>query len=178
MLGPLRSTSEWLGTLGQYDLPANQYGHWLVMGLPSVLAALGLTMPSPMVLLLVGAGLVTGLWTIRRRVAPDALPGLILGIHLVFVYGKYADMVLLLPLAAGLWLLAGQRRTNWPFLLAGLLVAWIPTRVFIDLGHPQWQHLKMLAFVAGLAALFVLAVRFRQEAAPAAATPGRTPTAA
>jgi hypothetical protein len=159
-LGPLPSVTEWLGNLSQYEvLPVNRLGNPLVMGVPSVLTALGLTMPSPLVLLLGGAILVVGLWTFRKRVAPDALPGLILGIHLIFVYGKYADMVLLMPLAAGLWLLTGQRRASWPFLLAGVLLAWVPTRFFLAAGHPAWQHVKMAPIIAGFIALFMLALR-------------------
>ncbi len=159
-LGFCHGLTAFLGNLHLHGRqPLNQLGNGLVMGLPSLLAAVGLPMPSPLALLAAAALLVVGLWTMRRHLSPDSLPGLVLGVQLIFAYGKYADMVLLLPLAAGLWLLAGHRRSSWPWLLAGTLLAWTPTRVFIAAGHPEWQHIKMIAFVAGLVALFALALR-------------------
>jgi hypothetical protein len=161
--GPWRSVSEWFTTLNHYHL-----SNWLVMGLPSVLVAAGLPPISPLVLLLFGALLVVLLWTIRQRLAPDAIVGLIAAIHLLFLYGKYVESVLSFFIVAGLWLLVGWRRASWPFLLAGLLITWIPTRLFLDathpaLNHPSWNHVKMAGYMAGSVALFVLALRPRSE---------------
>lgn len=170
-LGPWQSVMEWLANVRQYaQVPVNRLGHGLVMGIPSVLAAAGLPMPWLTALALASPLLVIGLWTIRGRVAPDALPGLLLGIHLVFSYGKYGDMVMLMPLLAGLWLLVGHRPASWPLLLAGTLVAWIPTRFFIAAGHLGWQHVKMVPFVMGFLALFVLAMQPRPGASVTSTT--------
>ena len=148
----------WLGAMSSYNVDANLPGHPMVMGVPSVLAALGWVQLSPFVALLFGLVFVVGLWWGRSSLAPDAVAGLVLGGQVVLGYGKYIDMLMLIPLLSFVWLRLGRNRLAWPWLILGLGWMLLPYRLCLMLDWPELSHARMVGFLGALAVGLVLAL--------------------
>lgn len=157
-LGVFPAILGWLEAMGSYVVEVNLPGHPMVMGVPSVLAALGGVRVSPTIALLFALVFIVGLGCIRRRLAPDAIAGLVLGGQVVIGYGKYIDVPMLIPLFSFVWLRLGTNRLAWPWLILGLGLILLPYRLCLMLGWPELAHVRMVGFLAALAVALILAL--------------------
>jgi hypothetical protein len=158
--GTLGIASDWFERLRTHkEFSANYAGSEHVVGLQSLLAALGLP-PPPMEP--VGIAAVVGLWFERKRFTPDELLGLFMGLSVTFLYTHVAEYAALIPLFTALWLHFRETPSIRPalFLLAPLFL--LPRRIILALDVPvlyPWRTLVVLALL-----LILLGAALRQPA--------------
>jgi hypothetical protein len=109
LIGPRDVVGGWLGNLRLHPLEfCNALGFPHLMGLPNLLYAFGVTFPHPEILAIL---LTVALWTVRRRLRPEDVPGILAAMSVTLLVAHDYDMVVLVPLFAALWRhLAGRPR--------------------------------------------------------------------
>jgi hypothetical protein len=149
--GPITEMKAWMAAVRDYKTHApNRLGSCFVVGLPSLVAAVGgpsmdLTVPGIMLTVI--------LWVFRRRICADDVPALLALGSLGIVYGHDLDFVYLAPLAVSLTLhLRGHPAAGWA-LAALTAVFFIPSRLVCQFGLPlldQWRSAICLIFLGWL----------------------------
>ena len=135
LYGPIGVVKEWFSAMDYYrSTPANAPGVTNVIGLPSVMAALGLPILSINVALGIAGAVTLALWRMRHQLCRDDIFGLLMALSFGLVFAHQPELVLLTPAVAALWLHLGQSRVAWIGLLLGVLAIFVPERVIADLG--------------------------------------------
>ncbi len=151
----------WVEALAAYTAyEANRPGNPWVVGLPSLLAAVGVDGPGPVVWLAAIVPLVVLLFVARRRLCPDDTLGLLSGVLCALVYAHTNDLVLLAPLAAAVWLHIADRRDLWtPAALVTALLC-VPQRLVHLAGVPLLEHWRTPLVLVSLVGLLMLSLRY------------------
>ncbi len=170
--GPIEPFLGFLHNVGAYDSdPANQLGDRHLLGLPSLIVAMGgPTVPPPAALLIASLVLVL-IWRRRSWLGQDDVLGVIVGLTLTLVAVHLWDLVLAAPIAAVFWLHAGQRPL-WMFI--GFLLATfynMPYRVMKSFGSDPMEHWPTMALAGAMICLATMIYRDakRDRAATASA---------
>jgi hypothetical protein len=133
--GPIAPLAGWFEQMHAYQGPSfNQYGSDDLFGLMSLVAALGVSVPSPTtVLALFALALVAGYWFLPRR-RPLEVLAVLITLYVGCIYAhRYDLMMLAVALAVG-W--PYLRPRAWRVGAAGLLIAgiWLPERLLLMFG--------------------------------------------
>jgi hypothetical protein len=149
---------QWLVAVPGYQLDvSNRLGGEFVVGLPSLLVALGMPPVHLWLLPFVGVALVLVLFRFRRHVAQDDLLAWLVCIQCLAVWLHSNDLILLAPVAAALWRRLAHRRELWAPALVGLSTLYLPQRAVRLTGVPLLHHWRTL--VVGVAAYALARLR-------------------
>lgn len=162
--GTENSIHDWLNAISLYESGTsggNQLGHYTVMGVPSLLAAIGLPVPGSFILMTFGAFIIAVLWRIRHFFCEEDILGIILGVHCILIYAKYVEMILLIPLLVSLWLHIEHMRKALLFWIGAIFVLFFPTRILIQSEMTYLNHSKSL-FLLGILVI-VLAMSWKKK---------------
>jgi Glycosyltransferase family 87 len=177
VLGPLEPFRLFLEGLGRYAsdrLDADMLGNVHVVGLPSLLAAAGVSGLDVLPFVLCGCLAVVALWFARRRLREEGVLALLLAGQIALVYAHDIEFVFLAPVWAWLWVrYEPGSRWSWAS-LALLLLLSLPKRlVTSDTSGMllQWRSFGMLLLLALVVAS--VARRASSASAPSAASPAR-----
>jgi len=166
--GPVDTIAAWLGAMAHYQgQDHDTLGAMQVVGLPSLLSALGLRVPLAAALV-AGLGLTWWLWHCRRRIGAGDRLALLVLLQLGFIWGHHTELVLLAPVVGALWLHIAHRPKLWvgaAFLLGLLFLPW---RVVALTGVPVFDHWCTGVLVA-LGLWLLLLVRRERAGSPAVA---------
>jgi len=133
MAGPMDVWRDWLHAMGEYaKLGPNRIVHGDMIGLPSLLGAYGMPLPSSSVVSLFGVIPLLGLLAIRRRLSAADTLGLLLLFQLCFAWGRNVDYFLASIALATMAVRSSGR--SWMFRTAVLVVLamWLaPKRAYL-----------------------------------------------
>lgn len=156
--GPFKILPDWLQSMKAYQLePTKAFGLSYNLNLKSLFKGFGLELPPSSLLffMVVGIAMTLVLWQLWRRGRLDTNDrlGLLLGLSLLFFFGRDYDMVVLVPVLSALWWHVRNRPVSqWVALglMAGLFV---PHRLMERLEMPllmYWRIVILLIFVSWL----------------------------
>ncbi|MEJ2501942.1 MAG: glycosyltransferase family 87 protein [Gemmatimonadota bacterium] len=167
--GPLETGRTWLAALAAYaELGgANALGHPRILGIPSVIAALGGPRISPFLAAGVAAILMALLYAYRARFVEDDLFALIVGTQIALVYGRDHEVLLLLCLAGSWWRHGRDRPAVWVLAALAIFLLAVPERAIALAGWPPLLHWRTL--VLGACLLLLVRESWRARARPRAA---------
>ena len=160
ILGGPGTIDHWFHDVTLYQATSyNRLGNDHVIGLPSMLAAMGVP-PIP----LYGAFALTvvltlGLWRFRDRMSQEDILGILVAMPIVLVFGHWYDFVLLAPLVAALCLHLWHRRwTLWIAAILALMMC-LPNRPLERLNDPAVLHWRSAISLVALLTAVCLAIR-------------------
>jgi len=163
--GTLNSIHGWLNAISLYESGSsggNLLGHYLVMGFPSLLAAIGLPVPGSFIFMIFGVFILAVLWWFRHLFCKEDILGIILGMHCILIYAKYVEMILAIPLLVSLWLHIGHKRKALFFWIGTFFVLFFPTRILIQSEMTYLHHIKSVLLLAILGFLLVMSMKKRK----------------
>lgn len=167
VLGPLAPFAQFLGGVAHYadaDRGADALGNVHVLGLPSLLAALGVEAVRVGPFIGAGCAGVLVLWFARRRLHEEALLALLFAAQLAFVYGHDLELVFLVPAWVWLWMRHGASSRTALAGFALMVVVSLPKRLVTAQSEGLLVHWRDLALLL-LFALLLSSARVRAASA-------------
>jgi hypothetical protein len=162
--GPIDTFRDWLSAIAVYNTyEANALGFPNVVGLPSLLVAAGLPKIPVLAALLIVCAITALLWRIRHRLCRDDQFGILMALHCGAVYVHSPELVLLAPAAAALWMHLALRPFTWIWLLLGVLVFFVPERIFMLTNVDLLVHRLTIMTLATFLCLLVLSLSDRRR---------------
>lgn len=167
-IGPIETFTGWLSAIARFrEVGSNYIGAPHVFGVQNFLAAMGLKVPS---LLVVSICATTALWWFRQRVVHWDILALLTTFSLLFGYSHDYDLVALVLLLPAFWrLLRGNGASVLVAILLMLLLC-VPQRAVgmhpslspvspADLGNSALVHFRVLVVLALMIWLLVLSIQ-------------------
>jgi hypothetical protein len=133
------SIKDWLAALQQYQtVGPNMLGHENIVAIPSFLSSVGIAPHSTFTYCFIAIIITILIFLFGKKyfLDEDILP-ILLCLHILTIYGRYADLVYLLPLWISIWLHAQRFSKHWFFLFLILLSFWFPSRI-INMFNINW----------------------------------------
>lgn len=159
--GPIQTPIDWLHSMSEYKTHfAAQLGYKHVIGLPSLIVALG----GPGVPALPTAiGITALLFIVRHRIDPNDYLAIMVAALPALVYGHDPDLVLLAPTVAALAVYASRIFSIAVCSLIFMGLLYVPARLIRVFDINLFEHWRTLALVALLLILTLVSFRSRRN---------------
>jgi Glycosyltransferase family 87 len=148
--GPVGMLAAWnLGIQDNYySLIVNTAGFEDIVGMESLLASVGLTLPG---LKILAVALTLLLWVFRNRINREDVLALLMGISFTFLgYTHVYDYVGLFPILTSLWLYSCNDRKAWLGSMGLVFLLFFPKIIFLAAGFSfliHWRTIVVLLLV-------------------------------
>lgn len=154
--GPIEPFMGFLHNIDAYDTdPVNQLGDRHLLGLPSLIVAMGGPAVKPPFALAIAGLLLVLVWRRRRYLGKDDELAILVGMTVTLVAAHPWDLVIAAPIAATYWLHAGGR-TGW--MVIGFFLATfynMPHRVMRQISEPM-EHWPTMALSGAMVCLLIM----------------------